>query len=101
MSGNELHGPIGEKVGRKRLGVSPLDRIGRLVVLARFDARPVGRHLQLLPMPSIEHVSVVGEPELALRRPLGLACPVQVPLAGVAGRVPAAAQQLGECHDIV
>lgn len=94
---DEVDGLVGEEVGGEVLGVGADDA----VFFAVYHARALGRVFELLPMAAIEHVTVVGEAELALGCPLGPAIAVDVPLARVAGRIAGFPENLGERDRVV
>jgi len=88
-----------EPVGRERFFICAFDSVIRLVlVVARRHARACRSIFHLLVVAPVEHVAVILEAELALRRPLRLARTVYVPFACVSRRVTFAAQNLGKCH---
>ena len=68
----------------------------QLAVLSRPYARPIGAHLQLLPVAAIKHEAVVTETEISSRHPTGLGRSIKVPFAGVAGGISIALQYLGK-----
>ena len=94
VSVDELDRFVGQEIGRKRLFVGTLYGVGRLPLFDGLHTRAFWCIFQLFPVTSVEHVAVVVKAELALRSPLRLATAVEVPLAGVAGSVSLATQQL-------
>ena len=84
VAGNKIHRLAGQEVRGEGVLVCTCDGITRLAILTGLDSWSLRGVFKLFPVPPVEHVAIILEPEFPLGGPLGFSLSVKVPLSAVA-----------------
>ena len=94
-----LQGTVDQPIGGETFFIRIAQIVNRISILFGCHPWALFGHFKFLPMPAVEHKSVIGKSEFTGRCPARLRIPIQVPFTQIRSGVPPLAKNFGKGDD--